>query len=226
MAFVLVTAALASVVWVNVSGQTRHTRQSRRPQVNAKVVESDVNAALNGLSATMSGNDPTDRRSRVLRVHLTPAADNVADSFVYAEYVMHDCTKMTHFTRALSLLGGVYAPMTPALCPSTLRDDRGNNSHLVRGSRVLVHGCDGGGAQIGIPLKATECLQYAAEGHYVTQANGRRIYECNGRYFDVFLQQFNDRWYVVGETDIDDWGGACEARDVAYWKRRYPWLKR
>lgn len=224
LGFLLFAVAIGSVVWISVSGQTRHPHPSQRPPVSDKFVQSELRAALKGLSAALSGNDPTDRHSRVLHVRLTPQADRVADAFVYAEYVMHDCTTMTRYTRALSLLGAVYAPMTPALCPSTLQDDRGNDSHLVRGSRLLVHNCDGGGAQIGIPLKATECLQYATEGHYVTQDNGSRLYECNGSYFDVFLQQFKGRWYVVGETDTDDWGGGCEARDVAYWKRRYPWL--
>lgn len=114
--------------------------------------------------------------------------------------------------------------MTADTCPSWLANDWQNDSHLVRGSRVLKHDCFGGmGLGTGASIDASECLRYATEGRYVTNEDGSRDAECDGSFVNIFLQHVRGQWYVVAEDDGLDWGGGCQPREVSFWKRRIPW---
>jgi hypothetical protein len=160
----------------------------------------------------------------VYRVHLTRQAETIADSYVNAEYVTHDCKALSNLTLRLPRMNSVSGPIGSAYCRDWLENGRENDAHLVRRSRMLKHkGCLVAGLTSGYTLRANECLQYATEGRYITLDNGTRDPECDGSFFDVFLKKINGRWFVVAESDSLDWGGGCQARDISFWKRRITW---
>ena len=158
----------------------------------------------------------------VYRVHLDAKAMQVADAFVTAEFVAHDCKTMDSFSLSLPRTPETIGPIG-SNCASYLETDRQNDAHLVRGSRVVRHNCEASDFFQGVLLKVNQCLRYAQEGRYITLDSGKRDYECDGAFFEVFLMNLDRRWLVVGEDDTLDWGGGCPARDVSFWKRREPW---
>lgn len=158
----------------------------------------------------------------LFRVRLSPAAAKVADEFMRAEFVAHDCGALHRLSATLHLSSTTV--LTPGSdCAFWLTNDRENDAHLVRGSRVIAHDCGGGAALLGIPVESNECFKYAIEGRYVTNDDGSRDPECDGSYTEVLPKQFDGTWRIVAETDVLNWGGGCLMRDRVYWKRRIPW---
>jgi hypothetical protein len=167
----------------------------------------------------------------IYRVRLTAQADAVADSFVYDEYVLHDCKALKPLTYALPGWYGLTVPTlyairgatTPAACALSVDADRENHFYLVRGSRVVEPDCVGGPV-IWATLEANECLKYVTIDRWHTRHVG---YECDGTSFEVFLRQYSGRWYVIAEqlnkfTTTQD---GCLAWQTSYWKRRIPWRR-
>jgi hypothetical protein len=166
----------------------------------------------------------------VYRERLTPEADAIADSFVYDEYVRHDCKALESLTHVLPARYGVTtwqiytrSPTSPAACPSALGADRGLYLHLVRNSRRVVHDC-WGGALLATTIRASECLRYSTVGRWHTQQNG---YACERTTPEIFLRKYGNRWFVIAEM-TNRWSNAtdgCNAEDLSQWDRRLPWIQ-
>jgi hypothetical protein len=161
----------------------------------------------------------------VLHDGLTPEAMKVADAFVTAQYVKHDCRALASLSRQPKGLAEGFLPTSFGDCARSLRMDRQSGAHLVRGSRLLQHqGCYiPTGIGPGVAVKSDECIRYAEEGRYTT-TGGKRTLDCNGGYFRIFMDKIGSHWFVVAESPGLNWNdGRCTSRDNSFWKRAEPW---
>jgi len=139
----------------------------------------------------------------------------VADRYLHAWYVSHDCSKMV----ALS------DPLFGVECPETLAKSLRDHEHLVRGTRVIVH--DGACPTL-IGADAKDCVQYTLVGYGkdFEQRNGQPFDTCESVRAVLFLGRAAGRWRITASGSTEFATTECSRPNfLALWRRRIAYAK-